>query len=340
MAAPTLDAALSSRFAAIALDNVEREYPNKPDHVLGGADDLRPPRNLHPAFYGSYDWHSCVHMFWLLARIRRLYPEIAARAGIDALFERRLSRKAIAGEVAYLAGPHARSFERTYGWAWLLKLAEEIGWCGDALGRSFASNLAPLADAFVARYLDYLPKASLPLRSGMHANSAFGLAFAFDYARFTQHARLQQACEDAARRWYLADRDYPAQWEPSGTDFLSPALMEADLMRRILPPEAFPGWLEGFLPRLACNEPASLLTPVEPSDRSDGQIVHLDGLNLSRAWCAGAIAQALPHADPRREVLAATASRHVEAGMPGVDSADYMGMHWLASFAALALTGA
>lgn len=340
MAAPTLDAAVASRFVATALDNVEREYPNKLDHVLGGADDLRPPRVLHPTFYGSYDWHSCVHMFWMIAHIRRLHPEIAAQAGVDALFERRLSREAIAAEVAYLAGPHARSFERTYGWAWLLKFAEEIGRCGDAFGGNCASNLAPLADAFAARYLEHLPKAGLPLRTGMHANSAFGLAFAFDYAQFTRHERLQQACEDTARRWYLADRGYPAQWEPSGADFLSPALMEADMMRRVLPPEAFPLWLDGFLPRLARNEPASLLSPVEPGDRSDGQIVHLDGLNLSRAWCARAIAQALPHADPRRKVLAAAASRHVEAGMRGVDSADYLGTHWLASFAVLALTGA
>jgi hypothetical protein len=335
-----LDASLARRFAAIALDNVVREYPNKLDHVMGAVGDVRSPRELHPAFYGSFDWHSCVHMHWLLARVRRLQPALPERAAIDTLFDRRLSQAAIAGEVAYLAHPHSRTFERTYGWAWLLKLAEELVRADDPRARAWSLQLAPLARAFVARYLDYLPKARHPQRMGMHANSAFGLAFALDYARAAGEPRLAAACEGAARLWYLADRDYPAAWEPSGADFLSPALIEADLMRRVLAPDAFAEWLDGFLPGLARREPAPLFTPALPTDRSDGQIVHLDGLNLSRAWCFEGIAAALRPSDPRVGVALAAAQVHLGAGMTGVASADYMGAHWLASFATLALTGA
>jgi hypothetical protein len=277
----TLTLDLASRFARIALDNVVREFPNKLDHVLGGEADVASPRTLHPAFYGSFDWHSCVHMHWLLAR----------SGGSE---------------------PFAR----------------------------WSANLAPLADAFVARYLDWLPRASHPLRIGMHVNTAFALAFALDYARFRNERALAQACEARAMNWYGADRDYPASWEPSGADFFSPALIEADLMRRVLPRGAFAQWLDGFLPGLRDGAPATLFQPAVPSDRSDGQIVHLDGLNLSRAWCFAGIAASLPRDDSRIAPLQQAASRHVDAGMLGVASGDYMGAHWLASFAALALTGA
>ena len=332
--------ALASGFARIALDNVGREYPNKLDHVMHGPADVASPRALHPAFHGSYDWHSCVHMHWLLARIARLAPDVPEAGAIAGCFDANLSRDAIAGEVAYLERAGTQTFERTYGWAWLLKLAQELARGEGGRFRAWRDNLSPLADAFVARYLDWLPRAAVPLRTGLHANSAFGIAFALDYARAAGEPALAAACEGKALDWYAADRDYPAAWEPSGSDFFSPALIEADLMRRVLAPPAFADWLDAFLPGLVDGRPASLFTPAMPTDRSDGQIVHLDGLNLSRAWCFDAIAAALPAGNPRVAVCRRAAQRHLAAGMEGVASGDYMGAHWLASLAALALSGA
>jgi hypothetical protein len=339
MASLPLPPDLAARFAGIALDNVTREYPGKLDHVMNGAEDVASPRALHPAFYGSYDWHSCVHMHWLLARLLRTQDDLPQAQAVVQVFDRHLSREAIAGEVAYLGRAGTQAFERPYGWAWLLKLAEELGRSDAPSFLRWRSSLAPLADAFVARFLDWLPKASHPLRTGLHGNSAFGLALALDYARATGESTLAQACERRARDWYADDVDYPARWEPSGSDFFSPALMEADLMRRVLAPEAFPAWLGAFLPGLTQAAPASLFTPVVPTDRSDGQIVHLDGLNLSRAWCFDAIAGALPQGDARIDALRIAAAAHLTAGLKGVESVDYMGSHWLATFATLALSG-
>jgi hypothetical protein len=332
-----LTAGLAARFADLALANVVREYPNKQDHVHGAAGDVQPTRVLHPSFYGSYDWHSCVHMHWLLARLRRGYPALPQRAAIDALFDRHLAPEAIAGECAYLARPGTQSFERTYGWAWLLQLATELATATDDLPRRWAADLAPLAGAFVTRYRDYLPKAQYPIRYGTHPNSAFGLAFAIDYARVAGEVGLEDACMGKARSWYGADRDAPAAWEPSGADFLSSTLMEADLMRRVLPRDEFASWLAGLLPGLAHRVPGALFTPVRVADRTDPQIVHLDGLNLSRAWCMRGIAAALPASDGRAAVLRAAADTHLAAGLAGIGSGDYLGEHWLASFAVLAL---
>jgi hypothetical protein len=327
-----ITAKLARSLAEVALANVTREYPGKPDHVLASDDDLRPPRSLHPAFYGSFDWHSCVHMHWLLARLRRAHPDLPLRHEIDSVFDRHLTPANIAQECAYLARPQSRAFERTYGWAWLLELARELAhepW-GDAL--------APLASAIVARYLDYLPRQRYPLRHGMHANSAFGLAFALDYANAMQRADLASACGDAARRWFAFDHAVPAAWEPSGADFLSPSLIEADLMRRVLRGEQFSSWLDAFLPGTAAREPGSLFTPALVDDRSDPFIVHLDGLNFSRAWCMRGIAGSLSGSDPRAVALRASADAHLSAGLVGLASADYVGAHWLATFATLALT--
>jgi hypothetical protein len=332
-------AELAERFAAIALDNVGREYPNKLDHVMAGDADAATPRALHPAFYGSYDWHSCVHMHWLLARVLRRHPQLESAGAIAGVFDRHLSREAIAAEVAYLARTGTQSFERTYGWAWLLKLAEELGRGDSEAFRRWQGNLAPLADAFVARYLGYLPKASHPLRTGLHQNSAFGLAFALDYGRARGATALVALCEAKARDWFGNDRDYPARWEPSGADFLSPALMEADTMRRVLPRDEFAAWLDAFLPGLADCAPATLFRPAVPTDRSDPQIVHLDGLNLSRAMCFAGVARALPPGDTRVGVLQAAAGAHATTGLIGVESGDYMGAHWLATFAVLAVDG-
>lgn len=336
----SLSPALASSFASLALDNVSREYPNKLDHVLDGDADVASPRALHPAFYGSYDWHSCVHMHWLLARLLRIGGDLPQAGAIAATFDAHLGREAIAGEVRYLGRASTQTFERTYGWAWLLKLADELKRSDDPRFRGWHANLAPLADAFVARYLDWLPRAAHPLRTGIHQNSAFGLAFALDYARSAADEALSSALEAKALDWYAGDRDYPAAWEPSGTDFFSPALVEADLMRRVLAADAFADWLGAFLPGLADSHPASLFTPAMPTDRSDGQIVHLDGLNLSRAWCFAGIAGVLPAVDRRVLVAQQAHDAHLHAGLHGLASGNYMGAHWLASFAALALTGA
>jgi Protein of unknown function (DUF2891) len=334
---PTLSAAHAAHFADLALANVAREYPNKPDHVVASPDDLRAPRVLHPSFYGSFDWHSCVHMHWLLVRVRRLFPALPQRADIDALLDRHFAPQAIAAEVAYLAAPEARAFERTYGWAWLLKLAEELSRTDDADARRWSGQLAPLAAAFVARYLEYLPRATYPIRYGIHPNSAFGLMFAVDYARTSGALPLAELADAKARAWFADDREAPASWEPSGADFFSPTLIEADLMRRVLAPAEYSSWLAAFLPGLADGEPATLFAPANVSARTDPQMVHLDGLNLSRAWCWRGIAATLPPTDPRRAAAHEAAAAHLAAGLVGVDGADYVGAHWLATFATLAL---
>ena len=333
----TLDLATATRFAELALANIAREYPHKLDHVMAADADAMTPRLLHPAFHGSYDWHSCVHMHWLLARLRNRFPDLPTRSAIDALFDGHFGNDAIGVEVAYLARPDSGSFERPYGWAWLLKLAAELG--SDAQSARWAHALEPLADAFAARYVDFLPRARYPLRYGVHSNSAFALAFALDYARAAGDGALADACAAKARGWYAADRDAPAGWEPSGMDFLSPSLIEAELMRRVFDRTTFAEWLAAFLPGFAAGEPRTLFAPADVADRTDAQLVHLDGLNLSRAWCMRGIAAALPDGDPRIAVARAAAEVHVAAGWRGMASEAFVGAHWLASFAVLALEG-
>jgi hypothetical protein len=337
MIRPQLDRRYAQRFAAVAIGNVVREYPNKPDHVLSEAADARMPRALHPAFYGSYDWHSCVHMHWLLAHLWRRCDELPERDAVAAIFDAHVNAKTIAAECAYLARPGALAFERTYGWAWLLKLADELHRCADQRAQRWSRALAPLALAFVDRYRAYLPKANYPIRYGIHPNSAFGIAFALDYARTAGVADLEALCVAKAREWFGADRDAPAAWEPSGADFLSPTLIEADLMRRVLDGDGFAQWLAQLLPGFAERTPATLFTPPVVTDRLDPQIVHLDGLALSRAWCFRGIADALPAGDARIAIAREAADVHLVAGLAGMERADYLGSHWLASFAALAL---
>ncbi len=334
----TLSPTDASRYARIALANIEREFPAKLDHVIADAAASALPRALHPAFFGSFDWHSCVHAHWLLARVMKLYPRLPEAAAIRSLFDARLAAVNIDGERAYLDRPESRSFERTYGWAWLLKLAEELACWSDADAHRWSRDLAPLASGFVKRYGSYLPDATYPIRHGVHSNSAFGLAFALDFARACDAGSLVDLCLAKARQWYLPDRDAAAHWEPSGADFLSPCLIEADLMRRVLDADAFAVWFGGFLPDIERREPATLFTPAIVSDRTDPYIVHLDGLNLSRAWCWRAIAIALPAGDPRSGIAAEAASAHLSAGLEGVASGEYEGDHWLATFAVLALT--
>jgi hypothetical protein len=327
---------VASGFARLALSHVRREYPNKLDHVLLGDEDLRAPSSLHPVFYGSFDWHSCVHGYWLLATLLRREPDLPERPAIGALFEAQFTGEKMAAEVAYAAHPARAGFERPYGWAWLLMLQAELDRHETDTGRRWAAALQPLTDVFVTRVRAFLPKATYPIRVGTHFNTAFAVRLALEYADGAGQLTLATVLREAAQRWYLADRECQA-WEPGGDDFLSSALMEAECMRVVLGVDEFRGWFDGFLPRLAQRQPASLFTPALVSDRTDGKIAHLDGLNLSRAWCWRSIGHALAPGDARRAIISATAQAHLEAGLTHV-AGDYMGEHWLATFALLALT--
>ena len=303
------------------------------DHALAGPEDARTPSELHPIFYGSYDWHSCVHSHWMLARLLRQFPDLAPAADIRALFDTQFVPDKVAAECAYFARPTARGFKRPYGWGWLLKLAAELALqADDRWGR----NLAPLAEIIAQRFRDFLPLSTYPVRVGTHFNTAFGLRMAADYASVTKDEALAKLLRETGLRWYGEDTDCPAWGEPSGDDFQSSALIEAECMRRLLPPEAFLPWFDRFLPRLIERKPATLFRPATVTDRTDGKIAHLDGLNLSRAWCWRSLGNALPANDDRRALVLEAAQNHLTAGLPHI-AGDYMGEHWLASFAVLAL---
>jgi len=287
-----------------------REYPTYPGHIVLDAADLRRTRELHQAFYGCFDWHSAVHSHWLLARLLCRLPGLPEAERIRSALNDHLTEANLRAEAAYLAQPARRSFERPYGWAWLLKLAEEVRGWDDPDGRRWSAAIEPLGRLIADLYLEYLPRLTYPIRSGTHSNTAFGLTFALDYAQASAHASLRDRIVARSLDYYAADRNAPAIWEPGGGDFLSPCLAEADLMRRVLPQADFARWLAAFLPALAKGGPTQLLTPAVVSDRSDGQIVHLDGLNLSRAWCMWGIAEALPPSDRRRAILIHAAERH------------------------------
>jgi hypothetical protein len=323
-----LDEHLAAKFAAIALGHVTKEYPHKLDHVLLGDEDAQPPRVLHPIFYGSFDWHSCVHGWWTLLTLRRLFPQIEAAPAIAELADESFVPAKVAVELAYLDRPQAGGFERPYGWAWLLYLHLEASRHDD---RAWASDLYPLARTFAARLRDYLAKLTYPIRVGTHFNTAFALILSLQWAE-----RFDQDLAATIRDWgidrYVADRDCQA-WEPGGDEFLSSALVEAMFMARILPAREFATWFAVFLPDLAEREPATLFTPATVSDRSDGKIAHLDGLNFSRAWCWKAIT---PLLEPQAaEQVRAVARHHFDAALPHIAS-DYAGEHWLATFALLA----
>jgi hypothetical protein len=335
LTATALTPATASKFARLALSHVTREYPNLLHHVLNGPQDLKGPRDLHPVFFGSLDWHSCVHGYWLLATVLRLFPGIGEAGEIRKLFDAQLTPSKVKGEIEYLDKPLRTIFERPYGWAWLLMLAAELSRHESDETRQWSSALAPLARAFTDRFLAFLPKATYPTRVGTHFNSSFAVTLAIEYADVADDEELRKLLVAKARNWYRADSDCQA-WEPGGDDFLSPALMEAECMRRVLDAQDFPVWLDRFLPRLADRKPASLFKPAIVSDRSDGKIAHLDGLNLSRAWCWRSIAASWPATDPRRAIALDAADAHLAASLPYV-AGDYMGEHWLATFALLAL---
>ncbi|MCI0487149.1 MAG: DUF2891 domain-containing protein [Blastocatellia bacterium] len=334
----SLDESQASRFARLALKCIKKEYPNKLDHVMNDRGEVQSPRSLHPAFYGCFDWHSAVHGHWMLVRLLRLFPRLPEASEIRAALNDNLSEKNLLAETAYLGRPNRQSFERTYGWAWFLKLAEEIHGWEDGDAKRWSENLRPLADALVARYINFLPKQTYPIRTGVHPNTAFGLAFAMDYAAAAGNRQLGDLIKERSLTYFSSDADYPAAWEPGGEDFFSPSLMEADLMRRVMTPAEFGKWFHRFLPGIAKGEPKSLLHPATVTDRSDPKIVHLDGLNLSRAWCMRNVASALPASDPARKVLAASADAHAKDALANVASGDYAGEHWLASFAVYMLS--
>jgi hypothetical protein len=322
---------IATRFAEAALGHITREYPHKLDHVMDGPEDVLSPRQLHPIFFGSFDWHSCVHGYWLLLRVLRLFPDIALARTIRDVADEMLVPGKVAGELAYLDRPYSGGFERPYGWAWLLALHaeaarhEDAGW-GDAL--------APLAHAFAGRLHDFLPRLTYPIRTGTHFNTAFAMILGLDWAEANDR-QLGSLIRSRSSDYYSEDRDCPA-WEPGGDEFLSSALVEALLMRRVLAQQEFQNWFGAFLPSLGDGEPRSLFTPAFVSDRSDGKIAHLDGFNLCRAWCWRGLEDALD-ADLRERALAA-ADAHLDASLPHV-TGDYMGEHWLATFALLALEG-
>jgi len=334
----TLTQDQASHFAGLAMKCIQKEYPNKLDHVNNDADDVRSPRAMHPAFYGCFDWHSTVHGHWMLVHLLRLFPSMPEAHDIRGALNANLSAKNIAGEVSYLNQSNRASFERTYGWAWLLKLAEELHDWNDEDGRLWGKNLQPLAEALAEKYLAFLPKQNYPIRTGVHPNTAFGLAFALDYARAVGNQKLVSLIVERSRTYFGHDVNYPAAWEPGGEDFFSPALMEADLMRRVMTDTEFARWFNRFLPGVARHQPQALLQPAIVTDRTDPKLVHLDGLNLSRAWCMRSIATALPPNDPARRVLTRSAAAHAQAALAHVASGNYEGEHWLASFAVYLLT--
>ena len=332
---PALTPAIASKFASLALSHVTREYPNKLEHVLTGDADLLSPRALHPIFYGSFDWHSCVHGYWLLARLLRRTPEIPQAVAIRAVFDAHITRANVATEVAYLVAPHHATFERPYGWGWMHMLVAELTMHDNADGRRWRDVLQPLADTFTSRWLGFLPRATYPIRVGTHFNTAFAIALSHAYAVSLGDSTLAAALRHSAVRWYTADADCQA-WEPGSDEFLSSALMEAECMRRVLPSAAFADWFAKFLPGIEAEEPRTLFTPATVSDRTDGKIAHLDGLNLSRAWCWRHLAQTMTDDDPRRRIALDAAARHLDISLPHV-AGDYMGEHWLATFALLAI---
>jgi hypothetical protein len=331
--AATLEPAAAARFARLALDCVHKEYPNKIAHVLNSDADVTPPRALTPAFYGCYDWHSSVHGHWLLARLARLFPDTELATAARAALARSLTPANIAAEVAYLRGPGRTSFERPYGLAWLLALAAELRNWDDPQARQWAETLAPLEIESAQRVMAWLPKLQYPIRSGEHSQTAFAFGLMADWSQARGDVGMARLLEQQARLYYLNDRDCALRYEPSGEDFLSPCLAEADFMRRVLPAGEYSTWLAKFLPGIPRDGRADWLTPGVVTDRSDPKLAHIDGLNLSRAWMLEGIASGLPERDKRRAALLAAARAHAEAALPAVTGEHYEGGHWLGTFA-------
>jgi len=323
----------ASHFAGLALSCLQKEYPNKLNQVLKDKNDLKEPTELHPAFYGCFDWHSSVHGHWMLVKLLKDFPNLPEAKVIRKKLGENLTAENIKGEVEYFKAA-SKSWERMYGWSWLMKLAEELHTFKDEEAQAWAKNLQPLTDLMIERYLSFLPIQTYPVRTGVHPNTAFGMSFAWDYASSAGHAKLKTLIEQRARVYYFSDCNCPAEFEPSGEDFLSGCLEEANLMRRVLSAVEFEKWFKKFLPKKKLK---TLMTPVDVSDRSDPKIVHLDGLNLSRAWCMYGISQNIK-SKKKRKLMFDAAEKHLRVTIPNVVSEHYEGSHWLASFAVFALS--
>jgi hypothetical protein len=332
-AAASMNSFATARFAGLAIKCLHDEYPNHISLTLDRDSDARPPRQLTPAFYGCYDWHSDVHGHWLLVRLLRLFPNAVYAPKVRAELARSFTAENIAGEVAYLKHPGRASFERPYGLAWLLKLAAELREWQDPDARQWSSTLQPLEAEAASRLKSWLPKLHYPIRIGEHDQTAFSFGLIWDWAGVANDAEMRALLKDAANRFYLDDRNCPLDYEPSGEDFLSPCLAEADFMRRVQDPKAFAAWLTGFLPGIPKSASGGWLQPAVVTDRSDPKLAHIDGLNLSRAWMLEGIAHGLPRGDRRIPVLLAVAAQHRDAALPAVTGEHYEGGHWLGTFA-------
>jgi len=332
------DAEAVARFAKLALSCVHKEYPNKISHILNSDADVRPPRKLTPAFYGCFDWHSSVHGHWLLARLARIFPEADFAVSARKALAQSLTTENIKIEAEYLCAEGRASFERPYGLAWLLQLATELREWSDPQSQELSANLSPLEEAVLRQLKRWLPKLPCAVRSGEHSQTAFAVGLMVDYARAFGDEAFSEMLFSKARQFYLSDRNAPLEYEPSGEDFLSPCMAEADLMRRILPEHDFVSWLRGFMPQISTDGDASWFKPAVSPDPSDPKLAHLDGLNLSRAWMLDGIASALPDGDDRRASLTAVMAAHRSAGLAAVTGEHYEGGHWLGTFAVYLVT--
>jgi len=335
---PQLTPELASRLVSLSIRCVDRPYPNKPGHILDGDETVRPPRELTPAFFGCFDWHSAVHGHWVMVRVLRLFPELPVTEAIRNLLSAHLSHEALQKELAFFQERRNATFERPYGWAWLLRLASELALCQRDECEAWKGNQTPLAEFLAEQLRRYLTRLSVPVRSGTHSSTAYALVHALEYARTVGDAALEQDIVQASRRFFLSDRDCPVSYEPSGEDFVSPCLVEADLMRRVLPGNEFLPWLRGFLPGLFDDSPFPLEILPEVRDPEDPRIGHLIGLAFQRASSAQSIAQALPAHDPARGRLLALARHHGDFALNLIDSSGYGGEHWLATFAVVYLS--
>lgn len=332
------DAAAADRFAGLAMNCIHLEYPNKIAHVLNGDEDVKPPRELTPAFYGCYDWHSAVHGHWLLVRLLRMFPDAAFRVRARAALAGSLTPANIAAEVTYLEGKGRETFERPYGLAWLLQLAAELREWDDPQAREWSETLKPLEAAAAKQLKNWLPKLAYPIREGEHAQTAFAFGLILDWSRTAGDKEMEDLVISRTRALYFKDRDCPISYEPSGQDFLSPCIAEADLIRRVIPPAQYAAWLGAFLPSLPMDGSGNWLAPGVVTDPTDGKLAHLDGLNLSRAWMLEGMASGLPADDPRVASLRAAAAIHRESGLRAVTGEHYEGGHWLGSFAVYLVT--
>lgn len=328
---PKLDLKSANTLAELPLHCINTEYPNRLGQTLGGDDDLKPPSTLHPAFYGCFDWHSSVHGHWSLVSLLKQFPNINDAENIKQKLLENISKENIEAEVAYFHGKHNKSYERTYGWAWLLKLAEELHTWDDKTARVLEANLQPLTDLIVGKYIEFLPKLNYPIRVGEHPNTAFGLSFAWDYANTVNNEALKSMIEKRAKDFFINDTNCPMAWEPGGYDFLSPCLEEAALMKRVLPISEFKTWLNAFLPQL--KDKSFKLETGKVSDRKDGKLVHLDGVNFSRAWSLNKVAEGLTEYNHLKNI----ANHHINYSLPSIVGDSYEGGHWLGSFAIYAL---